>query len=187
MDYKKILILANQMFSISGYHSIPEYIRDACREASIALSSVAEEGTQDAEYWEKTAKNWERNWNSELELRKVAEARAEKAERERDAAEAANSQLDGTVTTLMESNRRMAEELKAHSETELAKSHEALSADWAKQKMRAEKAETERDAAVRTIETIIGAQKYCALCKHAACKNSEAIGAACKPIWNGLE
>ena len=31
-----------------------------------------------------------------------------------EAAEAANSQLNGTVTTLMESNRKLAEELKAH-------------------------------------------------------------------------
>lgn len=55
----------------------------------------------------------------------------------------------------MESNRKLAEELKAHMETDLAKAHESLSADWAKQKQRAEaaearaeKAERERDAAV---------------------------------------
>lgn len=58
-----------------------------------------------------------------------------------EAAEAANTQLDGTVSTLMESNKRLAEELKAHSDTELAKAHEALSAEWARQKMRADAAE----------------------------------------------
>lgn len=33
------------------------------------------------------------------------------------------------------------EELKAHSESDLAKAHDFLSADWAKQKMRADRAE----------------------------------------------
>lgn len=36
---------------------------------------------------------------------------------------------------------RLAQEPKAHSENELAKAHEALSVDWAKQKMRADRAE----------------------------------------------
>lgn len=86
-----------------------------------------------------------------------------------EAAEAANSQLNGTVTTLMESNRKLAEELKEHMETDLAKAHDALSADWAKQKQRAkaedaraEKAEMERDAAVKYIRHY----GWCAGCKH---------------------
>lgn len=41
---------------------------------------------------------------------------------------------------------RLEEELKAHTETDLAKAHEALSADWAKQKWRAEKAEKQLKA-----------------------------------------
>lgn len=75
-----------------------------------------------------------------------------------EAAEAANSQLNGTVTTLMESNQKLAEELKAHMETDLAKAHEALCADWAKQKQRAEAAEAraekeerKRDAAIEQV------------------------------------
>lgn len=40
--------------------------------------------TAEAERQRQTAKNWESNWNSELKLRKSAESRAEKAERERD-------------------------------------------------------------------------------------------------------
>ena len=35
----------------------------------------------------------------------------------------------------------LAQELKAHSESDLAKAHDLLSADWAKQKMRADRAE----------------------------------------------
>ena len=66
-----------------------------------------------------------------------------------EAAEAANSQLNGTVTTLMESNRKLAEDLKAHMETDLAKAHEALSADWAKQKKRADEAEAQAEKAER--------------------------------------
>lgn len=52
---------------------------------------------------------------------------------------------------------------------------------------RAEAAERERDKAIRTIETIMGTQKYCALCKNVECKNSNAKEASCKPMWNGLE
>ena len=66
-----------------------------------------------------------------------------------EAAEAANSQLNGTVTTLMESNRRLVEELKAYMETDLAKAHDALSADWAKQKQRAKEAEARAEKAER--------------------------------------
>lgn len=66
-----------------------------------------------------------------------------------EAAEAANTQLDGTVSTLMESNKRLVEELKAHSETELAKAHEALSAEWARQKMRADAAEEKYTALLK--------------------------------------
>lgn len=66
-----------------------------------------------------------------------------------EAAEAANTQLDGTVSTLMESNKRLMEELKAQSETELAKAHEALSAEWAKQKMRADAAEEKYTALLK--------------------------------------
>ena len=92
-----------------------------------------------AEYWEKTAKNWEYNWSKELELRKSAESRC----------------------------KRLDEELNAHSETDLAKAHEALSADWAKQKqradaaeIRAEKAEFERDAYKSMLED----ERPCSLC-----------------------
>lgn len=72
-----------------------------------------------------------------------------------EAAEAANNQLEGTVTTLMESNRKLSEELKAHTETDLAKAHEALSADWSKQKQRAEAAEARAEKA----ETLLGLSK----------------------------
>lgn len=58
-----------------------------------------------------------------------------------EAAEAANTQLDGTVTSLMDSNKRLAEELKAHNESDLAKAHEALTAEWAKEKKKADAAE----------------------------------------------
>lgn len=40
---------------------------------------------------------------------------------------------------------RLEEELQAHNESDLAKAHDALSADWAKQKLRAEAAERDRD------------------------------------------
>lgn len=56
-------------------------------------------------------------------------------------AEAANTQLDGTVTSLMASNKRLTEELKAYKESDLAKAHEALTAEWAKEKKRADEAE----------------------------------------------
>ena len=56
-------------------------------------------------------------------------------------AEAANTQLDGTVTSLMASNKSLAEELKAYKESDLAKAHEALTAEWAKEKKRADAAE----------------------------------------------
>ena len=97
-----------------------------------------------------------------------------------EAAEAANSQLNVTVTTLMESNRKLAEELKVYMETDLAKAHDALSADWAKQKQRAkaaearaEKAERERDAAIsdltyiaRTYPVDLCDDLVCQYCKH---------------------
>ena len=49
-----------------------------------AAEARCKEEKHNAEYWKKTAKNWESNWDSELKLRKAAEARAEQAERERD-------------------------------------------------------------------------------------------------------
>lgn len=49
----------------------------------------------------------------------------------------------------------------------------------------AEEHKTKKDTAIRLIETIMGSQKYCALCKNIACKNSDTREAACKPIWNG--
>ena len=63
----------------------PASITDLLARAEAADGRCKEE-KHNTEYWEKTAKNWESNWNSELELRKAAEARAEQAERERDAA-----------------------------------------------------------------------------------------------------
>lgn len=56
-------------------------------------------------------------------------------------AEAANTQLDGTVTSLMASNKRLAEELKANNESDLAKAHEALTAAWKQDKQRLHAAE----------------------------------------------
>lgn len=64
---------------------------------------------------------------------------------------------------------------------------ETLQRAMVEYKDRAEKAERERDKAVKTIETIIGSQKYCALCKNTDCKNSITTDATCKPIWSGLE
>lgn len=52
---------------------------------------------------------------------------------------------------------------------------------------RTEKAEKQRDKAVKTIETIMGCQKFCALCDNSKCKNSNTRDASCNPIWNGLE
>lgn len=77
-----------------------------------------------------------------------------------EAAEVANSQLDGTVTTLMESNRKLAEELKAHTETDLAKAHEGLSAEWAEQKMRADKAEARAEKAEENFSKSVDALKH---------------------------
>lgn len=52
---------------------------------------------------------------------------------------------------------------------------------------RTEKAEKQRDKAVKTIETIMGCQKFCALCGNIECKNSNTRDASCNPMWNGLE
>lgn len=48
--------------------------------------------------------------------------------------------------------KRLDEELKAHSETDFAKAHEVLSADWAKQKKRAEAAEERAEKAEKEVE-----------------------------------
>lgn len=82
-------------------------------------------------------------------------------------AEAANSQLNGTVTTLMESNRKLAEELKAHTETDLAKAHEGLSAEWAEQKQRAEAAEARAEKAEREKDALLKEfAGECGVCLH---------------------
>ena len=108
-----------------------------------------------------------------------------------EAAEAANNQLDGTVNTLMESNRRMAEELKAHTETDLAKAHEALSADWAERKKRAEAAEARAEKAERERDTAISDLTYIArtypvdLCDDLVCqycKHYQNVNTGC-PGW----
>lgn len=50
--------------------------------------------------------------------------------------------------------KRLDEELKAHSKTDLAKAHEALSADWAKQKLRAEAAEAREKNLIEAVQMI---------------------------------
>lgn len=35
-----------------------------------------------------------------------------------------------------------------------------------------------------TLESIMGSQKYCALCANTGCKNSSTQDATCDPIWN---
>lgn len=121
-------------------------------------------------------------------------ARAEAAEAAQETLQLAMAEYKDRAEKAEERANRLEEEVKAYSESDLAKAHDLLSADWAKQKIRAdqaearaEKAERERDKAVKTIETILGSQKYCALCKNADCKNSITTDATCKPIWSGLE
>lgn len=50
---------------------------------------------------------------------------------------------------------RLDEELEAHSESDLAKAHEALSADWAKQKKRAEAAEARAEKAEKQLDSLL--------------------------------
>ena len=40
-------------------------------------------------------------------------------------------------------------------------------------------------SAVQNLELIMETQKFCALCKNNACKNSITSEAACAPAWNG--
>ena len=47
------------------------------------------------------------------------------------------------------------------------------------------KLQKEKNNAVNVLETIMGSQKYCALCKNLDCKNSNSYDKSCKPIWNG--
>lgn len=54
-------------------------------------------------------------------------------------------------------------------------------------KNRLKKAEKERDEAVKTLETIMGSQKFCVLCGNVECKNSNTHDATCKPKWNGIK
>lgn len=121
-------------------------------------------------------------------------SRAEAAEAAQETLQRAMVEYKDKAEKAEERANRLEEEVKSYSESDLAKAHDLLSADWAKQKIRAaqaevraEKAERERDKAVKTIETIIGSQKYCALCKNTDCKNSITTDATCKPIWSGLE
>lgn len=43
----------------------------------------------------------------------------------------------------------------------------------------------EKTEAIQSIETIMGTQKFCALCNNMECKNSSYV--ACKPIWNKMK
>lgn len=52
---------------------------------------------------------------------------------------------------------------------------------------RVEKAEYQKDKAIRTINNILGCQKFCVLCGNIECKNSNTRDASCNPMWNGLE
>lgn len=36
------------------------------------------------------------------------------------------------------------------------------------------------------LETIMGTQKFCALCANTQCKNAMTVEATCEPIWNGM-
>lgn len=40
--------------------------------------------------------------------------------------------------------------------------------------------------AVQTIELIMGAQKFCAMCQNSECKNATTSEATCIPVWNRL-
>lgn len=40
--------------------------------------------------------------------------------------------------------------------------------------------------AIKTIEAIIGTQKYCVLCDNTSCKNTSTKAPSCHPVWNGL-
>lgn len=39
--------------------------------------------------------------------------------------------------------------------------------------------------AIKTLETIMGSQKFCALCANTKCKDSITTDAVCEPKWNG--
>lgn len=92
-------------------------------------------------------------------------------------------------------NKGLLKELKSYSETELAKAHEKLSADWAKQKnraeaaeARAEKAERERDTAVSDLETIMVYESLdtCQFCKNGQC-HIRGGTKPCLPKWRGIK
>ena len=77
-------------------------------------------------------------------------ARAEAAERERDSLREVLDMYGGEygITAILKEKEaaearanRLEEELRAHTENDLAKAHEALSADWSKWRVRAKKAE----------------------------------------------
>lgn len=51
------------------------------RNTANGLKERAEKAKTEAQRWEKTAKNWESSWNHELQLRKLAESRANDIER----------------------------------------------------------------------------------------------------------
>lgn len=94
-------------------------------------------------------------------------SRAETAERERDEAVHDRMVMEQKTANLV--NRaeeaearagRLAEELKAHAETDLAKAHEGLSAEWAEQKMRADKAEARAEKAEENFSKSVDALKH---------------------------
>lgn len=168
MDYKELANQLRQRFlnDISGHYQMHSDICRDCNKAATAITDLL--------------------------------ARAEAAEKERDSLREVLDMYGGEdgITAMLK--QKEAAEARVHDlETthrvemcedgydcvELGKVRRKLE----KAEARAEKAEREKDAAVKTIETIMGAQKYCTLCKNMACKNSNTTEAACKPMWNGLE
>lgn len=90
MDYKELINALNRYSAENQNHGgvtaqAADAITDLLARAEAAEARCAE-FKRSAERWERTSKNWENNWSKELEIRKTAESRAEKAERERDAA-----------------------------------------------------------------------------------------------------
>lgn len=83
-------------------------------------------------------------------------------------AEAANTQLDGVATTLMESNRKLAEALEA-------------------EKARADEAERERDS-YKIFFNDVSSKGDCNTCVRADCKFKPRIGETTRfncPLWSG--
>lgn len=108
-----------------------------------------------AERWERTSKNWEHNWSKELEIRKEAEDRAQKAEAE-------NAVL-----------RRM-QPVKIDGDTL------ELAAEVSELKNKLAKVEKARNTAISDLERI----KSCAVCRHCdSLKNP--IPIVCKKCHNG--